>query len=75
MWVGMAEHKGLPGAGAGSNRFGYPRNTTYIGAEGKDQRQQQKKQEFCLHFRQVMRTLISIKFFLVHMILMYLIVY
>lgn len=48
----MAEQKGLPIAGAGSNWFGYPRNSTYVGGEGKDQRQQQKEQEFCLHLRE-----------------------
>lgn len=49
MWVGMAEQKGLPRARAGSNRFGYPRNSMCVGVEGKDQRQQQQKeQEFCL---------------------------
>lgn len=51
MWVGMAEQKGFPRARAGSNRFGYPRNSTYVGLKVKDQRQQQKEQEFCLYLR------------------------
>lgn len=31
---GMAEQKGLPSARAGTNRFGYPRNSTCVGVEG-----------------------------------------
>lgn len=48
VWVGMAEQKGLPRARAGSNRFGYPRNSMCVGGEGKNQRQQQKEQGFSL---------------------------
>lgn len=48
-----------------------------VGVEGKDQRQKKKKQEFCLHLRQIRKTLISARFFffLSHIILMYLIVH
>lgn len=48
VWVGMAVQKGLPRARAGSNRFGYPRNSMCVGGKGKDQRQQQKEQGFSL---------------------------
>lgn len=73
MWVGWLSRRGSPGlAVTGLATPGTPR----VGVEGKDQRQQQKEQEFCLCLRQVRRISISIRWgFLFGIALMYLVVY